>query len=190
MDSDLTKYCFFDLQRFLVDRKGVKNNIKTEPTDEDPKVSPFEFICAIKTLPDFEAQVLGKTPDWVCKKYKIDQGDTFTRIVDHVPATADRRDLYVCSTIGRAIIGSETAKMLQSMGIPEVTKEEFPEEETQVRSFLSGGFNPSTQSIIENEKIMKREMRKKEREMERKTMKRRIMTRKTAEREKRKRRIA
>uniref|UniRef100_T1JTV0 Uncharacterized protein n=1 Tax=Tetranychus urticae TaxID=32264 RepID=T1JTV0_TETUR len=194
MDSDLTKYCFFDLQRFLVDRSGVKNNIKTESTDEDPKVSPFEFICAIMAHPGAKAQVLCKTPDWVCKKYKIDQGDTFTRVVDHVPATPDRGLLSVCSTIGRAIIGSGTAKMLKSMGIKEVTTEEFPEEETQVRNFLSGGHSPSTQAIISEENFIKREMRrikrKIEKERKRKTMKIRIMTRKTAEREKRKREIA
>uniref|UniRef100_T1JTV4 Uncharacterized protein n=1 Tax=Tetranychus urticae TaxID=32264 RepID=T1JTV4_TETUR len=172
--TDLPKYCFS--QRFLGIITDKNDIIKTEPTHEDQKVSSVEFITARMLPPS--------------KKYKIDQEDTFTRKVDHVPATADREAVSVWETLFRAIIGSETAKMLKSMGIAEITKEEFEKEETKVQEFLSGGSNPSTRAAISIEQFLKRQIRREElkikREMERKTIKRRIMTRKTAEREKRK----
>uniref|UniRef100_T1JTV1 Uncharacterized protein n=1 Tax=Tetranychus urticae TaxID=32264 RepID=T1JTV1_TETUR len=176
----LTRSADFGLSKKWILLTDAKNIIKTEHADEDPKGEFYddEINCKIAAS---------------CKEswnFSKAGKDTFTRVVDHIPATADREAMSVWETLVRAMIGSETAKMLKSMGIPEMAKEEFEKEKHGVQEFLTGGPNPSTQAAISKEQFWKKQMRREElkiiREMKRKTMKRRIMTRKTAEREKRK----
>uniref|UniRef100_T1JTV3 C2H2-type domain-containing protein n=1 Tax=Tetranychus urticae TaxID=32264 RepID=T1JTV3_TETUR len=137
---------------FITDSER-KVNIKTEPTDEE--------------VP--EAAVYAATPDWLCKKYKINHEDTLTRVVGYAPATADHGPLYCFKTIGRALIGSEAAKMAMDLGLIGIS--EIEKKDPLVQRFLLGGPSPSTRLVLE---------------ARRKTTERRIMTRKTIEREKRK----
>ncbi|XP_015794194.1 uncharacterized protein LOC107370744 isoform X3 [Tetranychus urticae] len=153
-----------------------KINIKTEPTDEEVPEGSSEFFAAIKAHPDAEYLVLAKTPDWLCKKYKINQEDTITRIVGHIPATADSEPEYIIKTVGRVLIDSVTVKMVLDSRLSEVKiKEIVKGKDTLVQRFLLGGPNPSTPLVLSKASRTRMEiLRNMEEEKERNTTGRRI----------------